>query len=183
MKDLPELLRDLKAADVKVRHTASRALEREARKVSVQGRKDVLGTRTVTRALISALGDTDRTVIQNAVIALAEISRRYFQDDRAYSAIVRLIDSPDQLTRNWAATAAITLRGEAGWPDVSPLMRDRSAKVRAAVILLAVNLAAHTGLSPSVRAQLQAVSEAAVGDQDQQVREYAVNLQRHLAAG
>ena len=176
------MLRELSDADVDVRRRASIFLEREARKASVQGRKNALGNRTATRAIIRALADTDRVVARNAVIALAEISRRYFKDDSAYPALVPLLGSPDQLTRQWAANAAVTLGGEVSWPDVAPLVRDRSAKVRAAVVCLAANLAAQSVLSPAVLDQLQKVCEAAAGDEDRQVREHAADLQRHLVA-
>ena len=184
VEELGAALRDLRSPEPAKRLAASRALERAARMVSNADRKKALGRRVATAALVKAFGDGDPKVVQNSMIALAEISRRYFKDDRAYPAVVRLLGSPDHLTRNWAATAAVTLtlRGEASWPDVSPLVRDRSAKVRAAVILEAVNLAAHTSLSPHVHAQLLVVSGAAVNDGDRQVREYAANLQRHLAA-
>ena len=145
MEDLLSVLRALSDVDVGMRRRASIALEREARKVSVQGRKNALGNRTVTRALIGALADADRVVALNAVIAIAEISRRYFKDDRAYPAVVQLLGSSDQLTRQWAANAAVTLQGEVSWPDVAPLVKDRSAKVRAAVVLLAANLVPHCG--------------------------------------
>lgn len=137
MEDFSLVLRELSDPDVEVRRRASLVLEREARKVSVQRRKDALGNRTATQAICRALADPDRVVAQNAVIALAEISRRYFKDDSAYPAVIPLLTSPDQLTRQWAACAAVTLRGEASWPDVAPLLQDRSAKVRAAVALLA----------------------------------------------
>lgn len=181
-KDFTLVLQELSDADVGVRRKASSALEREARKVSAQERRNALGNRTATRAIICALTDTDRIVARNAVIAIAEVSRRYFKDDRAYDAVIPLLDSPDQLTRQWAANAAVALRGEESWPHVAPLVQDRSAQVRAAVLLLGANLAAHTVLSPTVLEQLQTASATGVGDENPQVREYATNLQRHLAA-
>lgn len=178
METLGAALQDLSSPEPARRLAASRALERAARRVSIAARKEALGTPAATAALATALGDEDPKVVQNAVIALAEISRRYFKDDRAYPALVRQLGSPDPLTRAWAATATVTLRGAVALPDVLPLARDRSARVRAEVVRLGVTLAIHPELPDPVRSELRALAETAANDPDCQVREFAANLAR-----
>lgn len=119
---------------------ASRTLERATRRVGNAARKEALGAPAVIAILIDACGDDDPRVVQNAVIALAEISRRYFKDERAYPAVVRQLSSPDALTRRWAVQAAVTIRGAAALPDVLPLAQDRSAKVRPEVVRVVAGL-------------------------------------------
>ena len=178
--ELASALIDLQATEASKRLAASRVIERAARMVSNEVRQKAMGRRAVTGALTKALGDTDTKVVQNAIIAVAEISRRYFKDDRVYPSVVRLLGSPDQLTRLWAASAAVVLREGASLPDVSPLVRDRSAKVRAEVVRLALGLAVHTDLSVAARSELRAMAAVATDDKDRQVQEFAANLMRAL---
>lgn len=181
MRELASALADLSAADALKRLAASCVLERAARMESSASRKEALGCRTVTAALIKALQDTEANVVLNAVIAIAEISRRYFKDDLAYPAVVRLLGSPQQLTRTWAIAAAVVLREASSLPDVLPLARDKSAKVRAEVVRSATGLARFSELSVAARSDLQALAVVAAADKDQQVRDYAANLARALA--
>lgn len=176
MEELATALDDLSAPEASRRLAASRVLERVARMVSNAHRERALGHSTATAALVKAFGDDDPKVVQNAVIALAEVSRRYFKDDRAYPAFVRQFVSPDALTRSWAVQAAVTLRGVASLPDVLPMGRDRSAKVRAEVVRLGVQLAVHSELPATARSELRALAEAAAADTDRQVREFAATL-------
>ena len=76
MEELASTLADLCAPEASKRLAASRVMERAARMESNAARKEALGCRTVTAALIKALRDTEANVVQNAVIAIAEISRR-----------------------------------------------------------------------------------------------------------
>ena len=172
---------DLRAPEASKRLAASRVIERAARMASTEARKVALGRRTVTAALVEAFGDTEAEVVRNAVIAVSEISRRYLKDDRAYPAVVRLLGSPDQATRLWAANAAVGLRDGASLGDVSPLVRDRSAKVRAEVVRLGIGLAMHSDVPEATRTVLRAMSAVAAEDRDRQVREFAANLARVLA--
>lgn|GEM_PF-4338537 len=181
MKELASALADLSAAEASKRLAASRVLERAARMESNASRKEALGCRTVTEALIKALEDTEANVVQNALIAIAEIGRRYFKDDLAYPTVVRLLGSPQQLTRNWAIAAAVVLREAASLPDVLPLARDKSAKVRAEVVRSATGLARFSNLPAAARSDLQALAVVAAADKDEQVRDYAANLARALA--
>ena len=125
VEELETALRDLSSTESAKRLVASRVLERAARMVNNSVREKALGHPSATAAITKSLWDDDPKVVQNSVIALAEISRRYFKDDRAYPAVILLLSSPDQLTRRWAANAAVTLRGELSWPEVAPLVRDR----------------------------------------------------------
>ena len=176
MEELTAALGDLSAAAASSRLAASRVLERAARSESNANRQQALGHRTATAALVKALGDGDLKVVQNAVIALAEISQRYFKDDRAYRPLVRELDSADALTRLWAVRATVTLRGAASLPDVLPLARDRSAKVRAEVVRVVIELARRPDLAADARSQLRALASTAAADADGQVREFAANL-------
>ncbi len=182
VQELATALVDLRAAEASKRLAASQVIERAARMVSSGVLKEALGRRTVTAAVTEALGDTEPKVVQNAIIAIAEIGRRYLKDDRAYPSVVRLLGSPDPLTRLWAAKAAVVLREGASLSDVVPLVRDRSAKVRAEVVLLALGLALHTDLSVAARSELQALAAAAADDKDRRVREFAANLVRALVS-
>ena len=150
--------------------------------VSTEATKAALGRRTVTAALVESFADTEAEVVRNAVVAVSEISRRYLKDDRAYPAVVRLLGSPDQATRLWAANAAVVLREGASLGDVSPLVRDRSAKVRAEIVRLGIGLATHADVPEATRTELRALSAVAAEDQDRRVREFAANLARALAA-
>ena len=176
MEELTAALGDLSAAAASKRLAASRVLERAARRVSNADRRKALGRRAATAALVTALDDGDAKVVRNAVIALAEIGRRYFKDDRAYPPLVRQFGSADALTRLWAVQAAVTLRGAASLPDVLPLARDRSAKVRAEVVRVSIELARFTEVPDGARSQLQALATTAAADSDERVREFAANL-------
>lgn len=176
MDELTSALRDLGAADASKRLAASRTLERAARKVSIAARKEALGCRSATAALAKAFDDDDPKVAQNAVIALAEISRRYFKDDQVYPAFVKQLSNPDALTRLWAAQAAVTLRGIAALSDVAPLARDRSAKVRAEVVRALAELATRSKPPAKARSELLELAAAAAADPDRQVREFSVPL-------
>ena len=172
---------DLHSPEALKRLFASEVLERAARMVSSKILMEALGRGTVTAALAKALGDPDQKVVRNAVIAIAEIGRRYLKDDRAYPSVVRLFTSPDALTRLWALEAAVVLRAAASLPDISQLLRDRSAKVRAGVVRLALGLTLHAELSVEARAELRALAALAADDRDRSVQEFAANLMRALA--
>ena len=174
-------LADLHAPEAAKRVAASQVIERAARMESSRARQKALGRRTVTAALIGVFDDAEAEVVRNAVVAIAEIGRRYLKDDRAYPAVVRLLGNSDAITRLWAVEAAVVLRGWASLGDVSPLARDRSAKVRAGVIRLVAGLALQSDVPAAVRTSLQAMIAVAADDRDRQVRECATTLVRALA--
>src|SRR5688572_27359308 len=88
-----KLLSDLSSADASVRLKASKQLEGELRKKATDQRREQFGNRKVTAPLIAALDDPDPKLVHNAVVALAQISRHYFQDDRAYAKLLGLVHS------------------------------------------------------------------------------------------
>src|SRR5262249_13073321 len=124
----------LRDPDPAVRKKVVRWIVSEAYGEWMNIRKAWMANREVSALLIGALDDADAEGGENAVVALAMIARRYFRDDRAYPGMVRQLQSKKQLTRGCAAEGALALRGVRALDDVLPLLRDRSVKVRQAVL-------------------------------------------------
>lgn len=131
--DTARLMRDLGSADAVVRLKASKQLESELRKAATEQRKKQFGNKTATSRLTAALDDPDPKVVHNCVVALAQITRHYFKDDRAYAKLLDLAHGKQPVTSRRAIDALLHLRGEASLDDVLPLCASPSQEARAAV--------------------------------------------------
>jgi HEAT repeat protein len=179
--DPTKVLRDLRHADASVRLAASQIVQKEAFRVSSNRVLAWLGNRRATTPLIAALDDPDAKVAGYAVMALAEITRRYFKDDRAYPGVVRLLQSKSARSRSWAAAAAVCLRGQKSIDDVLPLCRDRVKNVRHTVLVSLCHLAMkRSSVGPASRRKLQEVAIGALADTDFEVRMVASNILRDI---
>jgi HEAT repeat protein len=176
MQEAAQALQDLRDPDPMARMRAARWLAREALDESLVVRQAWMGNRGTTGPLIEALDDPESEVIENAVAAIAEISRRYFRDDRAYPAVVRLLRSKRRGTRFWAVAAAANLRGARCMDDVLPLIHDRSALVRGEVLRQLIHLAPARRLADRKRVHLLAVISPALKDSHRPIRSRAATL-------
>jgi HEAT repeat protein len=180
--DATKLLRDLSSSDATVRFKASKQLESELRKAATEQRREQFGNRKATTPLIAALDDPDPRVVHNGVVALAQISRHYFKDDRAYPRLLGLMHSEHPLTTRWVIDALIQLRGEASLDDVLPLCVDPSQEARAMVFhyLYSWLFARRTAHAGSIRLEnqerLRGAAVRALGDEDRAVRGNAAAL-------
>jgi len=176
-----ELL-DLSSADAAVRLKVSKQLESELRKAATQQRKEQFGNSNVTTPLITALDDPDPKVVHNVVVALAQISRHYFKDDRAYPKLLGLVQSKHPLTTRWVIDALIQLRGEASLDDVLPLCTDPSPEARAMVFshvyswVMAMRTARTGSIRPDNQKRLRVAAVHALSDDDRTVRGNAASL-------
>jgi HEAT repeat protein len=175
------VLLDLRDADAAVRLAASKIVQKEAFKVSSKRTLEWLGKRQATTPLIALLDDSDPKIAKYAVMAIAEITRRYFKDDRAYPKVVPLLHSEDAVTRMWATGAALQLRGQKSLDDILPLCRDRVKNVRHSVFCSLCSLAMRRSqFSPANRRRVQEVAIEALGDADFEVRMVASNILRDV---
>jgi hypothetical protein len=132
-----------------------------------------LGNGDITGALTEALADPDPRVVEEAVIAIAEITRRYFRDEGAYPAVVGVLQSKRHLARQWAVTAASQLRGARCLDDVLPLLNDKAAGVRHEVVGAIIEAFREKRLSAAVRKRLLAAVRPLLKDRDAEVRSSA----------
>jgi len=177
------VLRNLRAKNGSVRLAAAKTVQAEAFKESSKRGLAWLGNRRATTPLIALLDDPDPKVAEYAVMALAEIARRYFKDDRAYPGIVRLLNSKAARTRSWAATAAIVLRGQRSLDDVLPLCRDRVKNVRHTALCSLCFLAMRrSSVGTASRRKLQEAAIISLGDAAFEVRMVAGNILRDVGA-
>jgi HEAT repeat protein len=152
------------------------------RTAATKQRKEQFGNKNVTTPLIAALDDPDPKVAHNGVVALAQISRNYFKDDRAYAKLLGLVHSKHPLTTRWVIDALIHLRGEASLDDVLPLCTDPSQEARAMVLshLYSWLVAMRTARSGSIRSEnqerLRKAALLALSDDDRMVRGNAASL-------
>jgi HEAT repeat protein len=180
--DAAKLLRDLGSRDAAIRLKASKQLESELRKAATKQRQLQFGNREVTALFIAALDDSDPKVVHNGVVALAQISRHYFKDDRAYPKLLGLVHSEHPLTTRWVIDALVQLRGEASLDDVLPLCADPSAEARAMVFdhlyswLVALRTARSGPIRPENQKRMRAAAVRGLGDNDRTVRGNAAAL-------
>ena len=180
--DATKLMRDLGSADAAVRLKASKQLESELRKAATDKRKKQFGNKAATALLMTALDDPDPKVVQNAVVALAQITRHYCKDDRAYAKLLNLAHGNQPVTSRWAIDALLNLRGEASLDDLLPLCASPSQEARAAVFdrlpgWLMEMSAAHSGsIRPETQDRLRAAALGALTDDDRTVRGNAASL-------
>jgi HEAT repeat protein len=178
----PQVLRDLSSPEASVRLKASKQLESELRKAATEQRRKQFGNKNATSLVMGALDDPDPKVVHNAVVALAQITRHYFKDDRAYAKLVNLVHSKLPLTSRWAIDALLHLRGEASLDDVLPLCKSPSPEARAAVFdrlpgwLMAMSAARSGPIRPENQDRLRAAALGALNDDDRTVRGNAASL-------
>jgi hypothetical protein len=176
------VLQDLSSADATVRLKASKQLEGELRKAATKQRQEQFGNKDATTALVAVLDDPDPRVVHNGVVALAQIARHYFKDDRAYAKLLGLVHSKHPLTTRWVIDALIRLRGEASLDDVLPLCTDASQEARAMALchlyswLMAMRTAGSDSVRPEYRGRLREAALRALSDGDRTVRENAASL-------
>ena len=180
--DPAKLLRDLGSPDAPARLKASKQLESELRKAATEQRREQFGNRQVTTALIALLDDPDPKVVHNGVVALAQISRHYFKDDRAYARLRGLVHSDHPLTTRWVIDALLQLRGKASLDDVLPLCADPSQEARAMAFqhlyswLVAIRVAGSGSIRPANRERLRTAAVRGLTDDDRAVRGNAAAL-------
>jgi HEAT repeat protein len=180
--DPVKLLRDLDSADAAVRLKASKQLETELRKAATKQRREHFGNVEVTTLLIAALEDPEPRVVHGCVVALAQVTRHYFKDDRAYAPLLGLLSNEQPLTTGWVIDALIHLRGEASLDDVLPLCAAPSPQVRAMAFhhpyawLVEGQAARLASIRPKVRERLQAAAAHGLKDGDRTVRGSAAAL-------
>lgn len=177
-----KLLQDLASADASLRLKASKQLESQLRGTVTKQRQEQFGNKKVTTPLIAALDDPDPDVVHNVVVALAQITRNYCKDDRAYAKLLAQVHSEHPLTTRWAIDALIQLRGELSLDDVLPLCTDRSQEVRAMALghlyswLLAMRMARTGPIRPENQDRIRVAAVNALSDEDRTVRGNAASL-------
>lgn len=124
--------------------------------------------------IIAALDDSDPRVAENAVIAVALATQRYFKDRRAYPGVLRLLKSKRALTRMWAVEAARWLRGKGCLDDVLPLLDDKAKNVRHKVLVV-ITSAAGGKLDPQMRERLLVAVRPILKDHDWVLRRGAAS--------
>jgi HEAT repeat protein len=176
------VLQDLSSGDATVRLKASKQLESELRKAATKQRQEQFGNKNATTALIAVLDDPDPNIVHNGVVALAQITRNYFKDDRAYARLLELTHSKHPLTTRWVIDALIQLRGEASLDDVLPLCTDASPEARAMALshlyswLVAMRTARSGSVRPENQRRLREAALRALSDGDRTVRGNAASL-------
>jgi hypothetical protein len=88
-----EALRHLSDPDPAVRLKAARWLAKQALGETSNEVEAWISNTEAMSPIIAALEDPDPKIAEEAVIAVAEFTRRYFRDDRAYPGVVRLFQS------------------------------------------------------------------------------------------
>jgi hypothetical protein len=176
------VLAELGSPDPAARLKASKHLETELRKAATAQRKAQFGNEGATTPLVAALDDPDPRVFHNAVVALAQIARNGFPDDRAYPRLLLLVRSEHPLTARWAIDALVQVRGEGSFADVVPLCADGSAEVRGMALhhlrvwCLTRRRDAKKPPSPETCERLRAPALRALSDAEQGVRGSAASL-------
>jgi hypothetical protein len=179
---LTTVLEELRSADAKSRLKASKHLESELRKGVSDQRRKQFGNKAVTSALIDVLDDANPKIVHNVVVALTQVSRNYFKDDRAYSKLLPLAHSTHPLTARWTIDALINLRGEASLDDVLPLCASESWETREVVLhryqgwLLALKSSGASPPSPKTRSRLREAALHTLNDAESAVRASAAEL-------
>lgn len=125
------------------------------------------------------MDDPDPKVAEQAVAAVAEATRRYFKDDRAYPGVLRLLKSKRRFTRYWAIEAARWLRGQRCLEDVLPLIGDKAKQVRKNV-LRAIIFTGDKKLNPRLRQRLLEAVLPILKDKDWDLRGSAATALREI---
>ena len=170
-----QALVDLQSADLAQRRSAAKALFKQARLEHTGARRDALGRPEVVDALRMALEESDPTVLEQATGALGMIFTRYYRDERAYPALVRLTKSPRKLTRLWAATAVARLDRPDRWAILKPLLADKNPEVKQQVCRMIIDGCMASALTTEDKNALKPGIEVLTADPDPGVRTLAQN--------
>jgi HEAT repeat protein len=174
-----EALRNLSDPDPAVRLQAARWLTKKALgETSIEVAAWLANAQAVS-PIIAALDDPDPRVAEEAVITIAETSRRYYKDVRAYPGVIRLLKSNRRHTRMWAVDAARWLRGKRCLKDILPLLDDRSRNVRREVLRVIIGTA-DGKLGSRLRERLLAAVRPILRDEDAPLRGSAANVLREI---
>jgi hypothetical protein len=172
-----EALRNLSDPDPAVRLRAARWITRTAALGETSNEVEGwIANAAAMSPIIAALDDPDPRVAEEAVITVAEASRKYFKDDRAYPGVVRLLKSKRALTRMWAVEAAHWLRGKRCLDDVLPLVEDKAAKVKKKALGVAAVTGEGRKLKPGRRERLLEAARSSLRDKDYGLRSAAASL-------
>ena len=182
MNDPAAMVAALSGSDPASKLEAARWLAEEACRESSKIREVWIAEPAVAAALVATLADPDAAIAENALIALAEISRRYKCDPAGFPAVLPLLRSKRQLTRRWAVMAAALLGGEKSLDAVLSLFRDRAAGVRDSAVSAAHRLVTEGLLTSDSRDRFQRAAVPLLTDPDFEVRGRAANLLRDLGA-
>jgi HEAT repeat protein len=188
-----ETLRKLRDPDPVVRLRAAKWLAKQALgETSNQVEAWIANTQAMS-PIIAALDDQEPKVAEEAVIAIAEFTRRYFRhhrapagpvrpdpDDRAYPGVVRLFQAKSIQTRAWAVEAAGWLRGARCIDDTLPMLQDKAARVRNSVLGVIWDSYEETQPDAATRERLLAAIRPLLKDKDGEVRSTAKSLRDRL---
>lgn len=171
-----EALRNLSDPDPAVRLKAAKWLTKTAALSETSNQVEAwIANAEAMTPIIAALDDPDPKVAEEAVIVVAEASRKYFKDDRAYAGVVRLLKSKRLLTRFWALEAAYWLRGKRCLEDVLPLVEDKANKVKNQALDVIAG-AASGKLNSRLRDRLLQAALPILKDKDSVIRGSAANV-------
>lgn len=174
-----EALRNLRDPDPAVRLKATKWIAKQAfAETSYEVQAWIANAEAMT-PIIAALDDPDPKVAEQAVAAVAEATRRYFKDDRAYPGVLRLLKSKRRFTRFWAIEAARWLRGKRCLEDVLPLIKDRAKQVRKNV-LRAIIFTGGGKLNSRLRERLLEAVLPILQDEDWDLRSSAATALREI---
>src|SRR5579864_9245615 len=151
----PEALRNLSDPDPAVRLRAAKWIAKQALGETSNEVEAWIANAEAMSPIIAALDDPDPKVAEEAVITVAEATRRYFKDHRAYRGVLRLLKSKRALTRMWAVEAARWLLGKRCLDDVLPLLNDKAKNVRQRVLVV-ITSSGGGKLDPRLRERLLA---------------------------
>jgi HEAT repeat protein len=175
-------LKQLKSSDSAERLRAARAISRQALKMPTRERSAWLKDPRTMSPLIEALEDCNSRVVEEAVIAVEEIIRRYYRDRRAYPQLVRLLQSKSATTRYWAVEGVGLLGGKDSLEEILPLLKDHAVKVRSQVCSIVTNLAMLRQLPDRLKQRLEAPMIEALYDNAHEVRSAAACALREIGS-
>jgi HEAT repeat protein len=170
----PEALRNLSDPDPIVRLKAAKWLAKQALGETSNEVEAWIANAKAMSPIIAALDDSDPKVAEEAIIAVAEATRRYIKDYRAYAGVLRLLKSKRALTRMWAVVAARWLRGKRCLDDVLPLLDDKAKNVRQKVLVV-ITATAGGKLDPPLRQRLLSAVRPILNDNDWVLRRSAAS--------
>jgi HEAT repeat protein len=174
-----QALRNLSDPDPAVRLNSAKWLAKQALAETSNAVEAWIANAHAMNPIIAALDDPDSKVAEQAIIAVAEFSRRYYKDGRAYPGVVRLLRSKRRFSRFWAVAAARWLRGKRCLDDVLPLLNDKAKHVRREV-LRAITGLADGKLKPELRERLLEAVRPILHDVDARLRANAANALREI---
>ncbi len=172
-----QALRNLSDPDPAVRLKAARWITKTAALSETSNEVEAwIANAEAMGPIIAALDDPDPKVAEEAVITVAEVSRKYFKDARAYPGVVRLLQSKRALARMWAIEAAHWLRGKRCLEDVLPLVEDKAANVKKNALGVIAEAARGRKLKGDQCERLLVAARSGIRDTDYGVRSAAASL-------